>query len=313
VQQIDLVCLCQLYDLKDMYREAFAKTHPWINLLRPAEVKDPTRIRHAFAFSPGRQDFDPYPNLALVSSMGAGVDALLQHPGLRKDIVVSRLIDPEQGQMMAGFALYYIVGWHREMWRYQDFQAKGIWQPINRSAPSALPVGILGFGNMARSLAAALRQLGYPVTAYASRPGNKDGIDVLAGRDGLLRLAAASRALVNLLPLTPQTEGLLSAEVFAEMPENALLLQLGRGGHLVEEDLLDGLAEGRPAMAALDVFATEPLPPDHPFWTHDRVMITPHVASDAAEEVMANWVAEGIRAFESGQKPKGFVDRARGY
>ena len=313
MQHIDLVCLCELYDLKEMYQEAFATTHPWINLLRPNEVKDPSRIRHAFAFSPGRRDFDPYPNLALVSSMGAGVDALLKHPGLRPDVAVSRLIDPEQAQMMAGFALYYVIGFHREMWRYRDFQARGIWQPINRSAPSELPVGILGFGNMARSLADALRQLGYPVRAYASRPGSKDGIEVLAGRDGLLRLAAASRVLVNLLPLTPQTESILSAEVFAEMPEDALLLQLGRGGHLVEEDLLEGLAQGRPAMAALDVFASEPLPADHPFWTHERVMITPHVASDAAPEVMARWVAEGILAFESGKNPQGLVDRARGY
>lgn len=313
MQQIDLVCLCQNYDLKDMYQEAFAKAHPWINLLRPAEVKDPTVIRHAFAFVPGRQDFDAYPNLALVSSMGAGVDGLLQHPGLRDDIAVSRLIDPEQALMMSGFALYYIIGWHREMWRYGDFQSKGIWQPINRSAPSDLPVGILGFGNMAQSLATNLRHLGYPVTAYASQSGNRDGVEILAGPDGLRRLVSSSRALVNLLPLTATTEGILSAEIFAEMPEEAILLQLGRGGHLVEEDLLEGLEQGRPAMAALDVFSTEPLPKDHPFWDHEKVMLTPHVASDAAPEVMADWVAEGIRTFESGDKPKGLVDRCRGY
>jgi len=313
LQKIDLVCLCELYDLKAMYREAFARECPWITLLRPSEVKDPESVRHVFAFSPGRQAFDPYPNLALVSSMGAGVDALLKHPGLRKDVAVSRLIDPEQAQMMAGFALYFIIGWHREMWRYQDQQAEGLWQPINRSAPSDLPVGILGFGNMARSLAAALRQLGYPVAAYASRAGHADGVEIFAGHDGLLRLAAQSRALVNLLPLTPQTEGILSAEVFVEMPDDAILVQLGRGGHLIEEDLLHGLSEGRPAMTVLDVFATEPLPAEHPFWRHKQVMITPHVASDAAPETMARWVADGIRAFEAGEKPKGLVDRSRGY
>ena len=119
--------------------------------------------------------------------------------------------------------------------------------------------------------------------------------------------------LVNLLPLTPETEGLLSAEVFAEMRDDAILIQLGRGGHMVEEDLLSALDLGRPAMAALDVFANEPLPEDHPFWHHERVMITPHVASDAAPEVLARWVGDGIRQFEQDGTTKGLVDRRRGY
>ena len=313
MQKTDVVCLCELYDLKEMYQEAFAEAHPWVNLVRPEEVIDAAGVRHALAFSPGRRAFDPYPNLALVSSMGAGVDGLLDHPGLRAQAAVSRIVDPEQAQMMAGFALWFIIGWHRQMWRYASYQAESRWQPINRTPPSAFPVGILGFGNMGRTLAATLSGLGFPVTAYASRPGDKDGVRVLSGPDGLAEIAGCSRALVNLLPLTAETEGILSAEVFAEMREDAVLVQLGRGGHLVEEDLLAALDQGRPALAALDVFASEPLAPDHPFWRHEKVMMTPHVASDADPWVVARWIAEGIISFERGERPRGLVDRRRGY
>ena len=313
MRDTEVVCLCELYDLKEMYEAAFAAKHPWVRLLRPSEVTAPETIRHAFAFCPGRQAFDPFPKLALVSSMGAGVDGLLTHPGLRPEIAVSRLVDPEQAQMMAGFALWFIIGWQRQMWRYGEQQRAGDWAPINRSAPSQFPVGILGFGNMGRSLAGTLRHLGFPVTAFASKAGTKDSVEVLAGHDGLIRLAATSQALVNLLPLTAETEGILSADVFSEMRDDAILIHLGRGGHLVEEDLLHALAEGRPAMAALDVFASEPLPADHPFWHHDKVMITPHVASDAAPEVLADWIARGILRFQAGTSPEGLVDRSRGY
>jgi glyoxylate/hydroxypyruvate reductase A len=313
MKKIDLVCLCDLYDMKGQFGEAFAADHPGISLLLPQEVKDPGAIRHAIAFCPGPKAFAPYPNLALVSSVGAGVDALLHHPGLGPQVKIARLIDAEQAQMMAGFALWFIIGWQRRMWAYGPLQAAGKWQPINRTPPSAFPVGILGFGNMGRSLAVSLRSLGFPVTAYASSAGTKDGFTVLSGPTGLTEIAGNSRAVVNLLPLTPETEGLLSADFFAAMRDDAILVQLGRGGHLLEEDLIPALDKGRPALAALDVFASEPLPADHPFWQHEKIMMTPHVASDADPRSVAARIAEGIERFEAGENPAGLVDRNRGY
>jgi glyoxylate/hydroxypyruvate reductase A len=314
MDRIDLVCLCEHYDLKALYGAGFAAGYPWIRLLFPDEVDDPGAIRHALAFRPSAGAFDPYPNLRLVSCGGAGVDTLLNHPGLRPGISLSRMINPEQARMMAAFALWYITGWQRRMWDYAGQQTAEVWRTVNLTTPSEFPVGLLGFGNMARPLVAALTGLGYPVTAWASGPRADGGsVRVVSGPEGLAEVAGTSRAMVNLLPLTEATRGILCADFFAEMRDDAMLIQLGRGGHLVEPDLIAALDRGRPAMAALDVTEVEPLPAGHPFWQHPRIMLTPHVASESDAASAARIIAEGILAAERGAAPAGLVDRARGY
>ncbi len=310
---IELVCLCDDYDLKGIFSAAFEKSYPWINLVNPAEVTDPSTIQHAFAFSPGPDAFSPYPNLRLVSCAGAGVDALLQHPGLAPDVVVSRVKLEEQAEMIAGFAIWHIIGWQRQLLEYPAQQRRKEWSPINRTAPSIFPVGILGFGHMGGTLARRLLDLNFPVTAYGSNSRHDSGIEVVGGKSGLEQIASTSRAIVNLLPLTEATTGILSAAFFAAMRDDAIVINLGRGGHLVEPDLVAALEKGRPAAAALDTFASEPLPKDHPFWAHDKIMITPHVAGDAEQTEIAEFVVNGITQFERGERPDGFVDRNRGY
>lgn len=313
MDKIDLVCLCDNYDLKGMFGAGFAARHPLINLIAPDEVTDPTRIRHAFAFAPGPDAFAPYPNLAMVHGAGAGVDALLAHPGLSADMPLRRVVNAEQARMMAGFAAWYVVGWHRRMWDYAQLQSERNWKVVNLSTPSDFPVGILGYGNMGATVARALKAMGFPVTAFAGTAHTDDGVAVLTGPDGLRAIAAQSRAVINLLPLTEATRGILDADFFAAMREDAILIQLGRGEHLVEPDLMAALDRGRPAMAALDVMVTEPLPRDHPFWTHPKIMLTPHVACESDPDRISDWVAEGIRQFERGETPEGLVDREKGY
>lgn len=313
MKTVDVVCLCELYDLKQFFGEHFATDNPWVNLLLPDEVSSPESIRHAVAFSPGLSAFDPYPNLQLVSSAGAGVDALLDHPGLKRDVAVSRVIVAEQARMIAAFAIWFIVGWQRRMWEYPPLQAASRWEPINRTPPSAFPVGILGYGKIGSSLARTLCTLGYPVTAYGSTSKKGERVTVLSGSEALVEMAKNSAAIVNVLPLTPHTKGILSASFFRNMRSDAILIHLGRGAHLVEEDLITALDEGRPAMAALDVFAAEPLPVSHPFWQHRKILLTPHVAGDADFRKAAQFIAAGIAQFENGRAPDGFVDRKRGY
>jgi len=312
MDRIDLVCLCEQYDLKEMYGAGFA-AYPWIRLVFPDEVTDPAAIRHALAFRPAPDGFDPYPNLKLVCGGGAGVDALLAHPGLRPDMALTRMVNPEQARMMAAFALWYVTGWQRRMWDYGTQQHAEVWRTVNLTTPSEFPVGLLGFGNMARPLTQALTALGYPVTALAREPHDGGSVRVVTGAEGLAEIARTSQALVNLLPLTAETRSILSAGFFAQMRDDAILIHLGRGGHLVEADLLAALDRGRPAMAALDVMAAEPLPPGHPFWHHPRIMLTPHVASESDPATGARIIAEAILAFERGERPAGLVDRARGY
>lgn len=313
MEKIDVVCLCNLYNLKEFFGEYFAADNPWINLLLPEEVNNPESIQHALAFSPGPNAFDPYPNLRLVSCAGAGVDALLDNPSLNTDVEVSRVIIAEQAQMIAGFAIWYIHGWQRRMWEYTALQFAKNWHPVNRTPPSTFPVGILGYGKIGGTLARTLQTLGYPVTAFGSTTRVEDDLKVLSGSQGLIELTKSSQAIVNLLPLTKDTHGILAAEFFSNMRDDAILIHLGRGAHLVDEDLVNALDQGRPAIAALDVFMDEPLPTEHPFWEHEKIMLTPHVAGDADFRAIAQFIADGVVQFEKGNLPEGIVDRGRGY
>ena len=313
MDRINVVALCDLYNIIDIFGQHFATDNPSINLLTPEDISHPACIRHALAFSPGPNAFGPYPNLKLVSCAGAGVDALLNNPSLNAGVDVSRVIITEQAQMIAGFAIWYIRGWQSRMWEYASLQAAKSWHPIDRTPPSAFPVGILGCGNIGGTLASTLLTLGYPVTAYGSTPREEGKFNVLSGSQGLRELSQHSRAIVNVLPLTDDTRGILSAEFFANMRDDAILINLGRGEHLIEGDLISALDQGRPGMAALDVFLDEPLPTEHPFWEHKRIKLTPHVAGDAHRRSVAQFIAEGIFQFEKGQPPQGLVNRARGY
>ena len=312
-QPIPIVCLSEAFDFIAMFGEAFARQAPGLRLVAPEDVTDPGAVRYALVHDPAPDAFRLFHGLRLVCAWGAGVDNLLQHPGLPAGLPVKRMTDPGQARMMADFAAYYVTGWQRRMFGYPAQQARKEGRDINWTPPAEFPVGILGFGRMGAAIGEALRALGFPVTAWAGRARAEGGIEVLAGEAGFGRVVSDSAALINVLPLTRETEGILGAGVFARMRADAILIQLARGAHLVEPDLLAALDAGRPALAALDVFRTEPLPKESPLWTHPKVMITPHVASAADPDAVARSVAEGVRAVEAGETPAGIVDRARGY
>ena len=310
----DVVCLCDTYDLKRLFGAHFDRDAPWIRLKTPEEIDDPGTIRHAIAFAPTPGMLRQFPSLALISSVGAGVDGLLSDPALDPGVAVSRLHSGEQAQMMAGFAIWHIVGWQRGLHRLVEQQEAQRWDQSNLTSPKDFPVGVLGMGKIGGLLARSLHQLGFPVTAYAGRARvTDDGIRVLSGEGGLAEIRSTSRAIVNLLPLTDITRGLLNFSFFTAMRADAILINLGRGGHLVESDLIAALDSGCPGHAALDVFQTEPLPGDHPFWAHPEVTVTAHIAGEPDPAGIARYLAKGIAAFEAGQSPAGLVDRARGY
>lgn len=309
----DLVFLSEGFDLKSIYAEAFARHAPWLTLLNPDEVPEPGAIRFAMAYDPAPDAFQRFANLDLLCAWGAGVDGLLLHPGLPAGLMIKRMTDPAQAQMMAAFAGYYVTGWQRRMFDYPAQQAAGLWREINATLPQEFPVGVLGYGKMGAAIGRGLAAMGFPVTALASRARDEDGVAILSGPQGLKTVISESAALINVLPLTPETTGLLNAETFALMREDAILIQLGRGEQLSEPDLLKALDAGRPALAALDVTATEPLPAGSPLWTHPKIMLTPHAASTASPGGVAMSVAEGIAARLRGAVPEGIVDRLRGY
>jgi glyoxylate/hydroxypyruvate reductase A len=178
-------------------------------------------------------------------------------------MVLTRMIAPEVAEMMSAFALWHVIGWHRQMYLYPGQQATRVWREHYYAAPSAFPVAVLGYGNVGRTLCEALSRLGYAVTSFAASPKPDATVPVVTGQEALDALFETSRAVVNVLPLTPQTTGIISASRLSRMRDDAILVQIGRGPHLDDQALLRALDAGRPGFAVIDVTMPEPPAPDH--------------------------------------------------
>ncbi|WP_406721692.1 NAD(P)-dependent oxidoreductase (plasmid) [Thioclava litoralis] len=316
------VYLSQTLDLEALYGAALHAQGADVVLCRPEEVTDPSAIRFAICWLPEDTAFAPYPNLHLAMSIGAGVDALLAHPGLegqgpRPPVQIARVRDPHQADLMAGFAAHEVLHHERSFGALAAQAQARCWAPLPLRAPAASVVAVLGHGTMGRAVARAMRALGFRVrVACRSLPETAariEGVEYCFGPEAMREAAQEARYLVNVLPLTPATENVLQGALFACLAQGAYLVQIGRGEHLVEADLLAALESGQLAGATLDVFRTEPLPQDHPFWTHPLLRITPHVASDSLPDVVAAQVVQTARELRDGAALTYLVDRLRGY
>ncbi|MBN9673795.1 NAD(P)-dependent oxidoreductase [Roseibium aggregatum] len=316
---VEGVYLGERFDLNAHYGAVFAPYADRIRLRSPGEIDDPESIRFALAWYPADDAFTAYPNLKLACSIAAGVDSILACPSLPDAAYVTRVQDDSQADLMAGFAAWQVVWHHRNMGFYLDRQAKSIWEHQDFDAapsPCDYTVGLLGYGLMGRAVARAVAAMGFPVVAAArSTPTTPSpaGVSFETGMGSVERVAARAQALINVLPLTPATEGILNKDLFDLMPRGARLIQIGRGEHLVDADLVAALDSGQLGGASLDVFHTEPLPPDHPWWTDDRILITPHQASDSSRHLMAKQVVQAACDVALGKAPKNTVDHSRGY
>ncbi|NOJ45762.1 2-hydroxyacid dehydrogenase [Bradyrhizobium archetypum] len=273
-----------------------------------------TDIRLAVAWHPPDDAFERYPNLQAVCSIGAGVDNILACPSLRPDVDVIRVVDPAQAQMMSGFVAWHVIGHQRRFATYQAQQREEHWQRLGQRRAQDVAVGILGFGEIGRRVATDLALLGFPAMAWSRTPkAAPQGIRGFNGAPGLDAMLGQTEVLVNLLPLTPETRGILNRATFARMCRGGYLIQVGRGEHLVEADLLAALESGQLAGAALDVFANEPLAPRHPFWRHSRIVVTPHDACEVSVDAIGATFRATAEAIRAGRRPPHSIDRARGY
>ena len=259
------------------------------------------------------------PRLRLVQSLWAGVDKLLADATLPSEVLLARMVDPAMNAAMAETALWAVLSLHRGFFDYAAQQREGLWRQLAQRRADELPVLVLGLGEMGRAVAMRLQAQGYRVTAWrasaadaAHRPAPA-GVAVQAGPDALAALLNAAEIVVNLLPLTPATRGLLDAKCFAALPAGASLVNLARGAHLVDDDLLAALDSGHLRHAVLDVFDSEPLPGGHPYWQHPRVTVLPHVAALTDARSAAQVVAGNLQALRDGAPLAHLVDRVRGY
>lgn len=257
-------------------------------------------------------------DLKAVFALGAGVDAILdqerKHPGtLPAGVPLLRLEDTGMAQQMQEYALSYVLRYFRRFDEYQALQQRQEWQPLDPHSLDDFTIGILGAGVLGQSVARKLTEFGFSVRCWSRSAKQIDGVQSFAGEAQRAAFLDGVKLVINLLPNTPETVGILNRELFAQLSTGAYLINIARGAHLVEADLLAALEQGQLAAATLDVFAREPLPQDHPFWRHPRVTITPHIAAITLPQQAMDQIAANIRALEAGHAPAGVVDRQRGY
>lgn len=275
---------------------------------------DPHNIQAAVVANPLPGSLQGLPNLQLIQSLWAGVDRLMQDESLPNQVPIARMVDPMMNRAMAETALWATLSLHRGFFRYAAQQSSGVWQQWPQRRADEVNVAVLGMGQMGSTCAHALAAQGYQVTGWRTkRAATEDSINTYAGEEALATLLAASDVVINLLPLTAETRGMLNAQLFAAMRHGAGLVNLARGAHLVEADLLAALDNGQIGHAVLDVFNQEPLPVDHPFWRHPQVTLLPHVAAMTDNRSAAAIVAENLSALRDGKPLANLVDRARGY
>ena len=254
------------------------------------------------------------PRLRLIQSLWAGVERLLEDPTLPPQVPLARMVDPAMNLAMAETALWATLSLHRGFFTYGRQQRQGQWRQLPQRRADEVEVLVLGQGEMGRGAALAIAGQGYRVSGWSRSAKAAEGrVRSLAGEAELNRALGCCDVLINLLPLTAQTRGLLDARLFAAMPAGAAVVNLARGAHLVESDLLAALDSGQLGHAVLDVFGTEPLPAGHAFWSHEKVTLLPHAAALTDPRSAAAVAAANLRASRDGRPILHRVERDRGY
>ena len=281
-----------------------AQVSLWVDGAAPAD--------YALTWGPPQALIDQQTRLKALFNIGAGVDRLLRLK-LPAQLRIVRLEDAGMGVQMAEYVCHAVSRHFREFAQYEAQASRAAWQPRSARSRSGFAVGILGLGVLGQRVAKALRGFEFAVNGWSRSPRPVEGVRGYTGQDQLHDFLAQSQALVCLLPLTPATRNILCRQTLSRLPAGAYLVNVARGEHLVDEDLLALLDSGHLAGATLDVFRTEPLPGDHAFWRHPKIRVTPHTSAQTPREDSIAQIAGKILALERGATVTGLVDLVRGY
>ena len=286
-------------------------------VLLPDSGLDPGEVHYAAVWKPVPGDLGSFPNLRAIFNLGAGVDALMADKSL-PDVPLVRVAVPDLTNRMTEYVVLHVLMHHRQELYLRESQRAKRWEPRYQWPASAVTVGVMGLGTLGADAADVLRRLGFRVTGWSRSPRTIEGVACFHGADQIDGFLRETDILVCLLPLTPDTHGILNRDVFAKLNRNSplgapVLINAGRGGLQNEADILACLDDGTLGAASLDVFVQEPQPADSRFWTHPKVMLTPHNAADTDADAISAYVAEQIARFEAGGALENVVDRARGY
>ena len=307
------IVFCCTNTKADPWLEGFRQALPGVDIWEWQASKGQVKLAdHAVVWSPPQAFIDEQTQLQNLFNIGAGVDALLKLQ-LPEKLNVVRLNDAGMSVQMAEYVCHAVIRYFREFEHYAQDAAAKRWSFRKPAVRSEFAVGILGAGVLGSKVAAALKQFEFPVNVWSRTAKALPGIQSFAGQEQLSEFLNATRVLVNLLPLTSETENILNRANLSQLQPGAFLINVARGKHLLEQDLLDVLQEGHMAGATLDVFRTEPLPQDHAFWQHPKINITPHTSARTLRDESIAQIASKIKAVYAGQPIEGRVSRERGY
>lgn len=293
--------------------EALKAVAPDIPVLTLEEVSDVSAIKFALAWNHPAGVFQQFPNLLAVSSMGAGVDHMLKDPDFPGHVPMVRIIDPKLSNDMFEFALAVIMGHLRNLNYHARNQQHGLWKKKHYLGMADVRIGVMGDGVIGSHVATCLQAVGFDVSSWGRTEGAERSYRKYSGSEQLPAFLQQSDVLICLLPLTDSTRGMLNGTHLSYLPQGALVVNLGRGAHVVDADLIRLLDQEYLSGAYLDVFVTEPLPAEHPFWTHPKIHVTPHIASVTTPASVAPQVIENYRRALAGEELLNRVDKARGY
>ena len=294
------------------WRATFAEQLPKLEVRIWPEANDLADIEYLAFMHPDFNALPSFPNLKAMFSRSAGVESFVNHPKLPKAPLCK--IEPPGGDpMMTEYVVMHVLRLHRDMPGYAAAQARKEWRRTTIVRPEQRRVGFLGFGMMAKAPALVLKSLGFNVSAWVRNPRQDADVPIFHGADQFETFMRQTDIAVCLLPLTRETEGIFCARTFAMMPRGAMLVNVGRGKHVVEADLIDALDSGQLAYAALDALWPEPLPPSSPLWLHPKVTVMPHVARRPTVAQLVTEIAANIRSIEAGGRPLQQVDTTLGY
>jgi glyoxylate/hydroxypyruvate reductase A len=283
-------------------------------VLADRDPYQPGEIRYVAGFRPPPGFLKTLPNLKAVFSLGAGVDGFLRDPEFPKHLPLVRFVDPTLMHEMAQFVTMHVLIAHRGQRFFDTMQRQSKWQQRMLTKPSRdTSIGILGLGDIGATIAASLQGFDFKLLGWSRSRKAVPGVKNFAGKEELPQFLAECDYCVCVLPLTDDTRGIMNADFFAKLPKDAFVINVARGGHLIEEDLIAALDSGHLSGAVLDVFQTEPLPADSPIWRHPKITATPHIAGITDPRMALAYVADCVARCESGKPLDNIVDLGKGY
>lgn len=307
-----IVNLDRIIGSAEAFREAFKEQLPDLPIRFWPDAGNLGEIDYLAFMHPDFDKLPAFPNLKAMFSRAAGVEDIVKHPKLPK-VPLGKVEPPGGDPMMTEYVVMHVLRLHRDMPAYEAAQANREWRRVPIVRPEQRRIGFLGFGMMAKAPALVLQSLGFPVSAWVRSPRPDAEVPLFHGGNQLEVFLRQTDIAVCLLPLTPETEGIFCARTFAMMPRGGMLVNVGRGKHVVDKDLIDALDSGQLSYAALDALYPEPLPPESPLWLHPRVTIMPHVARRPTVSQLVTEVAANIRSLEAGGRLLQEVDVTQGY